>query len=111
MSEPKALSKGGEAFSLHCRVEGIEPTPEFRFHPERKWRADFYLPEINCLVEIDGGTWRFGRHNRPAGYATDCEKLNAATKLGFRVLRFTTDMVMAGTEINDVLEIYGRKPR
>jgi very-short-patch-repair endonuclease len=56
-------------------------------------------------VEIEGGVFTSGGHSRGKGYEKDCEKYNAAVKLGWRVLRYSTDMVLAGTAINDVLEI------
>lgn len=40
-------------------------------------------------VEIDGGVWTGGRHVRGAGFVRDCDKLNEAAALGWRVLRFT----------------------
>lgn len=61
---------------------------EFRFHPDRKWRADFAIPSAKILIEIDGGVWSGGRHTRGAGFVGDMEKLNAAAVLGYRVLRF-----------------------
>ena len=44
-------------------------------------------------AEIEGGTWVKGRHNRPKGFADDCEKYNVALLRGWRVLRFTADHV------------------
>jgi len=44
-------------------------------------------------VEVEGGTWKRGRHNRPGGFAGDCDKYNAATVFGWRVLRCTGDML------------------
>ena len=44
------------------------------------------------------------RHTTVGGYAKDCEKYNAAALLGWRVLRYTTGMIMSGQAINDVLE-------
>jgi very-short-patch-repair endonuclease len=61
---------------------------EFKFHPDRKWRADFSIPSEMLLIEIDGGAWSGGRHTRGAGFIGDMEKLNAAACLGYRVLRF-----------------------
>jgi len=63
---------------------------EYQFHPRRKWRADFYHPATKTIIEIDGGLWMRGRHNRAQGYSADCEKLNAATMLGYRVIRLTS---------------------
>lgn len=61
---------------------------EFRFHPVRKWRADFAIPGKKLLIEIDGGVWSGGRHTRGGGFIGDMEKLNAAACLGYLVLRY-----------------------
>jgi very-short-patch-repair endonuclease len=63
---------------------------EHRFHPERKWRFDFYFPEAKVAVEVDGGIYgaKPGRHNRGVGMEADNEKLNAAVSMGIVVLRF-----------------------
>lgn len=69
---------------------------EYQFHPSRKWRFDLaaVLPKI--AIEVDGGTWANGRHTRGSGYEQDCEKINEAVLLGWRVLRVTGDMVKDG---------------
>jgi len=101
---PQAKSQGEEAFALHCRVDGLEPVREFRFHPERKWRADFAFPESRVLVEIEGVG---GRHQMIGGFVKDAEKYNAAAVLGYRVLRYTTRMVLSGEAIEQVKEALG----
>ena len=98
---PKELSPGECAFALHCRADGLTPEREYVFHPTRKWRFDFAWPDIKLAVEVEGR----GRHQSFGGFEADCEKYNAAAILGWRVLRYTPRMVMAGTAINDVLEI------
>ena len=95
-----ALSKGEEAFALHCRVDGLDPVREFVFHPKRKWRFDFYFPKQNLAVEIEGGV--NGRHQRIGGFEGDCYKYGEAAILGVRVMRFTTRMVMSGEAIEMV---------
>jgi very-short-patch-repair endonuclease len=102
MNIPKALSPGEESFALHCKVEGLYPEREFVFAPPRKWRFDFYFPNIKVAVEDEGGY--FGRHQRPGGFEKDAEKYNTAARMGITVLRYTTRMVMDGTAIADVLE-------
>ena len=62
---------------------------EYRFNPKRRWRADFAVPEEKILIEIEGGLWKYGRHNRTTGYTKDMEKYNSAQILGFKVLRYT----------------------
>jgi hypothetical protein len=73
-----------------CKADGLPPPiPEYAFAaPARKWRADYCWPVRKVIVEIDGGLFVNGRHSRGAGMLKDFEKLNAATLLGFRVLRY-----------------------
>jgi very-short-patch-repair endonuclease len=82
---------------------------EFKFHPTRKWRADLAWPKAGLIVEVDGGVWSGGRHTRPGGYIKDCEKLNAATLLGWRIMRFTTDDLGAGTATPMIVEYFKRR--
>jgi very-short-patch-repair endonuclease len=60
---------------------------EHRFHPVRKWRADFAHLESRTLIEIEGGIYVNGRHNRGAGFAADLEKYLEAGLAGWRVAR------------------------
>jgi hypothetical protein len=103
---PKALSPGEEQFALLCRVHFHpvnQPEREYCFHLTRRWRFDFAWPDKKIGVEIEGvGRFTFGRHQQKEGYAKDLEKYNAATLAGWRVLRFTTEMVFAGGVIDDV---------
>lgn len=66
---------------------------EYVFAPPRKWRFDFAWPEQRVAVEIDGATWTQGRHTRGAGFERDCEKMNEAVLMGWRVLRFSGSML------------------
>jgi very-short-patch-repair endonuclease len=70
-----------------------EPATEYKFHAKRRWRFDVAWPDYQLAVELDGGTFMNGRHTRGAGYAGDCEKINAATVMGWKVLRYTSDML------------------
>lgn len=73
-----------------CRSFGIEPPEaEYRFHDTRKWRFDFAFPRHKVAIEIEGGVWTKGRHTRGSGFVKDMEKYNEATRLGWRILRFT----------------------
>lgn len=69
-----------------------EPVAEHRFHPVRRWRFDFAWPDQRVAVEIQGGTFSRGKsgHTSGVGVQRDCEKRNAATLLGWRVLFYTT---------------------
>lgn len=85
----------------------IEFEQEFEFHPKRKWRADFHLVGKKILVEVEGAIWSGGRHTRGKGYIGDMEKYNAATMMGFQVLRFSTDQVKSGHAIQQIEKMVG----
>lgn len=94
------MSAGEETFALQLRahrIAGFER--EFVFASPRRWRFDFAWPDQKKAVEIEGGTWSAGRHTRGSGFAADCQKYNAAAKLGWLVYRFTTEMVKSGEAI------------
>lgn len=71
---------------------------EFRFHPQRKWRADFAHVASRTLIEIEGGIFLpgGGRHNRGGGYARDAEKYLEAALAGWKVLRLTRTQLDLG---------------
>ena len=86
---------------------GIPFEREYRFHPSRKWRADFRIidnrpvcePVTNLLIEVEGGAYVAGRHTRGASFEADCEKYAAAAILGYRVIRATPRQVENGTAL------------
>ncbi len=72
---------------------------EHVFHPKRGWRFDFAWPELKLAVELDGR----GRHQTVKGTRGDCEKLNAAVILGWRVLRYpATDIANVDAWVSEV---------
>lgn len=71
----------------------IALVPEHRFHPIRKWRFDFAHLKSKVAIELEGGVYSFGRHNRAEGFLEDMEKYNAALELGWKVFRFGTGQV------------------
>jgi very-short-patch-repair endonuclease len=78
---------------------------EYKFCPERKWRFDYAHPFYKIAIEIEGGLWVKGRHNRPTGYIKDMEKYNAATLRGWRVFRYTPDQIKADM-VNDITKFF-----
>ena len=87
------------------RAAGL-PVPEAQYRfSARRFRFDFAWPAQKLAVECDGGTWTGGRHTSGAGYERDCEKLNLAVTLGWRVLRFTTGMVADGRALATVTRV------
>lgn len=88
IKRPKTASN--DVFTFYIRQKlGVECVREYRFHPSRMWRFDYAIPPLRIAIEIDGGIWINGRHNRASGYLGDMEKFNAAATLGWVVLKFT----------------------
>lgn len=84
----KPPSRLEKRFEMLWRAHGgPELEKEFRFHPTRRWRADFAHLESRILIEIEGGIYVNGRHNRGAGFAADLEKYLEASLAGWRVVR------------------------
>lgn len=87
-----------------------EPTPEYRFHLDRKWRFDWAFLEQKVAVEVEGNAWRVpggGRHMQDP----DLEKYNNAALLGWRVFRFSPKMLKEKPEecvnmIKEALEAF-----
>ena len=85
-------SRGELHFSTLLKTFGIcGYVIEHTFHPKRKWRFDYAFLNEKVAVEVDGGQWKAfgGRHSRDA----DRHKINSATVLGWRVLRFSPEML------------------
>ncbi|AXY56827.1 DUF559 domain-containing protein [Acinetobacter chinensis] len=98
----KAVSEGEAVLSQHLKAHKIEYVQEFRFNPERKWRADFHLVDTKILIEVEGGVWSNGRHTRGKGYIADMEKYNSAALLGYSVYRYSTEQVKSGKAIEEI---------
>ena len=101
-------SKGEAALAWQLKALGIPFETEFVFAPPRKWRADFALAD-KVLVEVDGGIWSGGRHTRGRGFLGDLEKKRAATKLGYRLIAFSTQEVTDGIALKFIEEILAMK--
>jgi very-short-patch-repair endonuclease len=96
------------AFLRLVKAAGLpEPWKEYKFAQVegRMWRFDFAWLDHKVAVEIEGATWSGGRHTRGAGYASDCEKYNAAVRLGWSVLRFTTTMLKDQQAVTDLVRV------
>ena len=60
---------------------------------KRRFRTDF-LVRPNILIEINGGQFINGRHNRGGnGYENDLVKGNLAQKFGYKFYQFTYEML------------------
>ena len=84
-------------------IKGLPPMViEYRFC-ERRWRFDFAYIDHKIAVEIEGGVWSRGRHQRPKGFIADCEKYNRAAMDGWKVLRYTAETM--GQAVEDLKEL------
>lgn len=60
----------------------------------RKFRADYLCFDAGVIIEINGGQYINGRHNRGGkGYENDLTKLNIAQVNGFKIYQFTYEML------------------
>lgn len=100
---PRPKSKPEELFALHLRLKKIPHfVREYQFAPPRKWRVDFAYPERQIAIEIEGGIHSNGRHVRASGFEKDCEKYNALAAKGWRLFRYTPQMIKDGRAINQM---------
>ncbi|MCU4709971.1 endonuclease domain-containing protein [Acinetobacter pittii] len=102
-------SEGETVLATHLKACKIDFEQEYKFHPKRKWRADFLITGTKILVEVEGGIWSGGRHIRGKGYIGDMEKYNEAAMMGFTVLRFSTEQVKAGVAIKQIEQLVCEK--
>lgn len=108
-----------DIFRQFCVSEGLPaPKPEYTFHPERKWRVDWYF-EANgyqVALEVEGAIFgrqvichqchvpvvskngkkimQGGRHSSGSGFAGDLEKYNALAMAGIWLLRVSPKELM-----------------
>jgi very-short-patch-repair endonuclease len=62
-----------------------DPEYEYKFHPSRKWKFDIAFINHKIAIEVDGGIWIMGGHNRGAQIKKDWEKRNTATSMGWKI--------------------------
>lgn len=79
---------------------GLEVMKEYEFDPARRWRADYFIPEIKLCIEVEGGVWTQGRHTRGKGFLGDMEKYNAMTCQGLKLIRVTPDTLIKQNTLN-----------
>jgi hypothetical protein len=89
------MSKSDLHFQLvkFCQEKNYKLIQEYKFNTDRRWKADYFIPEMNLLIEYEGlgGNTRSGNggHQTKSGYTSNCEKYNSACLLGYDLLRYT----------------------
>ena len=47
-----------DVFTVICKTDlKVDCVKEFKFHPVRKWRFDYAVPEHKIALEVEGGVW------------------------------------------------------
>lgn len=95
------MSAPADLLAFHLKAAKIHFEREHRLCKDRRWRLDFLIAGI-LAVEVDGAIWTGGRHSRGAGITSDAEKLNQATLMGYKPLRFTPDHVKSGYALRTI---------
>lgn len=72
---------------------------EYQFHPTRKWRLDFAIPELKIAIEIEGR----GRHQTIKGVRNDLEKYNTAVEMGWKLFRHPATDIRQNNEYGEKL--------
>jgi len=75
-------------------LNGQKLTPEYRFHPTRRWRIDWWH-ESGVAIELEGGIWSRGRHTTGKGFLGDMEKYNALAERGVLLFRVPSHQITA----------------
>jgi very-short-patch-repair endonuclease len=78
-------------FAQYLAFNNVKFVRQFKPIKDRKYKVDFFLPEYNVIIEIEGGQWINGRHQRGIGFKVDIEKYNTITMAGYTLYRLTTD--------------------
>jgi hypothetical protein len=74
---------------LTLKSLNIEFVREYKFHPSRRWKFDYAIPDKKLAIEYNGIFSNKSRHLTVTGYSGDMEKINQAQLLGWRVLQYT----------------------
>ena len=91
---PKKKGQLEDPFAQWLSFKNIKFVRQFQPFKDRRFKCDFFLPDYNVVIEIEGGQWINGRHQRGTGYKNDIEKYNMITLAGYKILRLTTDHFM-----------------
>ena len=83
---------------------GLDPEREYKFHPDRKFRADFAFPDRKLIIEVNGGIWMAkSGHSTGKGIQRDYQKANAAQLL------YTAEEIESGTALQEIINFIREK--
>lgn len=89
-----AKKPSGDKYKNHIQltlmaIYGERLVMEYKFHPVRKWRFDFCIPDLRIAFEYEGIMGDKSRHTNMKGFTNDTSKYNSAQLLGWKVFRYT----------------------
>ena len=84
------------------------PELEVKFHTTRKWRFDLCWPEIPgpLAIEVDGGLWIQGRHNKGGEIIKTHEKYGEAMADGWRIYTTNSSHIKDGYARKIIKRLY-----
>lgn len=80
----------------------------------KNWRFDFAWPDQviagghRLAVEVEGGRYVYGRHQRPGGFSEDCRKYHEALRLGWTVYRCEDELIRSGRAVQLIATLLAR---
>lgn len=95
-----------ESLEAWCKTHDLILLVELKFSPVRKWRFDWAIPELKIAIEYEGIFSPKSGHTTLGGYMKNLEKYNAATVLGWRILRYSGNKNSYCTLLNDLNAIH-----
>ena len=94
-----------EILYLQIAAEGLPmPDRQYKFLPDRKFRADFAWPSRKLIVEVQGA-----EHRIKGRWQGDVERMNLLQLEGWTVLQFTGKMVRNGTAVQTLRKVLRRE--
>jgi very-short-patch-repair endonuclease len=77
---------------------GLKFERQYKWHPKRKFRADYAFPDKRILVELDGAV-----HRIKGRFKSDIRKRQEAILEGWTMLPIGTDQVRDGTAVDVIV--------
>lgn len=80
---------GVQNIEFKLKALKLEYGKEFLPIKGHQFRADFYIPSLDLLIEFEGVNSKKSRHTTLLGYTKDCEKYNLMSLAGYKLIRYT----------------------
>lgn len=101
-----------EKLAKQLQDAGISFVPQYKFHPTRKFLADFSVMEYQLLIEVNGGIFmKRSGHNSGVGITRDYHKSNFAQMMGLVLLAYTADDIKTGYAIKEIVAYIEKKKK